>query len=64
MILNQTETRLQEIILEHTKLAKEFGEIYNQPNCEERLAEIKKRIENLRKERDELLFRLEDHEIL
>ncbi|WIF95054.1 hypothetical protein [Caminicella sporogenes] len=56
-ILTETEARLQEIVLEHTRLALEHMKIYNQPNCEKRLQEIQDRIEELRKERDELLKR-------
>ncbi len=64
MILNQTEIRLQEIALEHTRLALEHARIYNDEGSEERLAQIRQRIEELMAERGELLFRLEDHEIL
>jgi len=58
-ILTETEIRIQEIVLEHTRLAREHFEIYNDEGSEEKCKEIKKRIEDLRKERDELLFRLE-----
>lgn len=54
-ILTTAEMKLQEIVLEHTRLALEHARICNNKGAEERLAQIRQRIEELRAERDELL---------
>ncbi|SHI76311.1 hypothetical protein SAMN02745975_00562 [Geosporobacter subterraneus DSM 17957] len=53
--LTPAEQRLEELVLEHISLAKEYIEIINQPDMDERREEIKMLINELRNERDVLL---------
>ncbi|MCC5911352.1 MAG: hypothetical protein JJT76_13025 [Clostridiaceae bacterium] len=47
--------RLKEIMVLHTRLAREHINIFNTPGVESRRQEIKEQIKALRKERDEIL---------
>jgi coenzyme F420-reducing hydrogenase delta subunit len=54
-ILTPAEKRLEQIVLEHSRLALEHIRIYNIEGSEKRCQEIKQRIEELRKERKKIL---------
>jgi len=53
--LNATEKRLEDIIVEHTRLVKEYLEIYNAPDMDKRREEIMKRVDEIVFERRKLL---------
>lgn len=58
-MLTKAEKKLEEIVLEHTRLVKEYHDIYNLLNMEHRRESILRRIDEISEERYKLLKMIE-----